>query len=111
MESRPDLYYEGNTVIPPHPGRKRKMRTMNQEGYVHENKTMPFVPKVCATSSCLWCNKNFGGRYMVVCLACRNCQYCGLLSPTSLKACRLCGNSLPEELNVGGERIVAAPPE
>lgn len=106
MESRHDLYHKGNTVIPPHPGKKRKYKTMQQdEQYKHTGKVMPYQPKVCATSACVWCNTSFGGRYMIFCTSCRNCQYCGLISTTSMKLCRNCGNALPEELNVGGGRL------
>lgn len=108
MESGLHLYYEGNTVIPPHPGMKRKYKTMDQEeAYVHTGQVMTYQPKVCATSACVWCNNKFGGRYMTVCNMCHNCQYCGLLS-NSLKDCTNCGNSLPEVLNVGGDRFVAS---
>ncbi len=86
---------------------KRKYKTMNLPEFVNTGKTMPYEPKVCATSSCLWCNNYFGGRYMVICFSCHNCQYCGLMSPDSMKACALCGNVLPEELNVGGDRLIA----
>lgn len=110
MESGLNLYYEGNTVIPPAPGMKRKFKTMNQqEAYLHTGKIMDFEPKVCATSRCIWCQSSFGDRYMVVCPRCRNCQYCGL-SSVSMKSCAQCGNHLPEELNVGGDRIVAQAP-
>lgn len=111
MESGLDLYYKGNTVIPPHPGRKRQFRTINQdEPHLHTGKSMEFKPKVCASSRCVWCQASFGGRYMVTCPRCLNCQYCGLVAG-SMKACGQCGNALPDELNVGGHRIVATPSE
>lgn len=99
MEDRPNLYYEGNTVIPPAPGAKRKWRTIQQPiAWDFRHKVMPFEPKTCATSRCVWCNQNFGGRYMIVCPRCHNCQYCGLMSTNSMDACTLCGNRLPDEL-------------
>ena len=107
MESRPDLYYEGNTVIPPAPGKKRKFKTINQEEpHQHTGKVMEYKPKVCATSRCVWCQAYFGGRYMIACPRCMNWQYCGLLAG-SLKSCGQCGNALPDRLEVGGERLVA----
>lgn len=107
MEGRLDLYYEGNTVIPPAPGKKRKFKTINQEEpYLHTGKMMEFAPKVCATSKCVWCQANFGGQYRVVCPRCLNCQYCGLVAG-SLKQCGQCGNAAPDEINTGGHRFVA----
>lgn len=98
MESGLDLYYPGNTVIPPHPGMRRKMKIMRQDDYVHTDKNMDHIPKTVATSSCVWCNTVFG-QYLTVCLCCRNCQYCGLyVAPGFGQDCPTCQNHPDEQI-------------
>lgn len=93
MENRFRIYHNRNTVIPPNPGRKRKKKTIRDgPAYVHTGKMMRFEPKVCAVDRCVWCEAGFGGQMRVICPVCLNCQYCGLVSSTSLTECAQCGN-------------------
>lgn len=99
METGSNLYYEGNTVVPPSPGMKRRWRAYKQtDVWDFQEKVMSYEPKICATNNCLWCNQSFDGRYAIICKRCRNCQYCGLRSSTGMDVCRLCGNKLPDDL-------------
>lgn len=98
MESRFRVHYDGNTVIPPSPGRKRQQKTFKQDGFVFTGKNMTYEPKVCATTRCIWCEAEFAGQFRTICTDCHNCQYCGLASMTSNSVCPNCGNHPDDEI-------------
>lgn len=98
MEDRFRIYHKGNTVIPPSPGQKRKLRTVTYPHYLHTGKIMTYEDKVCAVTRCVWCDTNFGDQFRTICPACRNCQYCGLASTNSLSHCLNCGNHPDQEI-------------
>ena len=97
MENRPSIYYPGNTVIAPHPGRKRREKVINADKRPEfEAKDPNSEHKVCATSKCVWCGFN-PGQYFITCARCGNCQYCGMVDSVDPYRCYLCGNFLPED--------------
>ena len=107
MESGHDIYYQGNTVKSPNPGRKRKAKVIsNTVGYIFNGKLMDRTPKVCAHSQCVWCDFPFGGQYMIICPRCRNCQYCGQYNEYYDK-CSHCDNKLPDEIKPEITKLVA----
>jgi hypothetical protein len=99
MEDRVDIYYPGNTVIPPHPGVKRRNKVVGDglERYTFTGKIMTNqTPKVCAASRCVWCGHKTD-HYFITCQNCGNCQYCGMMDNVDPYQCFLCGNYLPIE--------------
>lgn len=101
METRPNLYYPGNTVIAPHPGRKRLKKTLDVPGGYIPHEGRVFTPeertdKVCAVSKCVWCGYRTD-QYFITCPKCENCQYCGYRDMVDPYRCFLCGNYLPLE--------------
>lgn len=108
MENRLHLYYPGNTVKAPHPGRKRKRKISRQpkERPLYMTKALPHVKKTVATSKCVWCDYPFG-QYMVVCLHCFNCQYCGFLSKGNMGHCMNCDNQVNDEIANTGQVLRA----
>lgn len=98
MENRPSIHYPGNTVIAPHPGRKRRSKVLDAEKLpAFEAKDPNPEHKVCVTSKCVWCGFN-PGQYFITCARCGNCQYCGMVDKVDPYRCYLCGNYMPEEL-------------
>lgn len=98
MENRPSIYYPGNTVIAPHPGRKRREKVINPDKQPEfEAKDPKPEHKVCATAKCVWCGYSADGQYFITCPRCRNCQYCGMVDMVDPNRCYLCGNYLPED--------------
>lgn len=113
METRPNLYYPGNTVIAPHPGRKRKAKVVDVPGgYIpHEGRLFTVEQrndKVCATSRCVWCGYRTD-QYFITCPKCENCQYCGYRDLSDAYRCFICGNYLPDELQTKVAKIRPAP--
>lgn len=97
MENRLNIYYPGNTVKPPNPGRKRRAKVIDPDKLpAFEGKVMDIVDKVCAVSKCVWCGYGTD-QYFITCPRCSNCQYCGLMDNVDAYRCYLCGNSLPED--------------
>lgn len=97
MENGLSLYYPGNTVIAPKPGRKRQDKVINPDKVPEfEGKIMTLMHKVCAVSVCVWCGHS-PGQYFITCSHCSNCQYCGLMDSVDPYRCYLCGNFLPPE--------------
>lgn len=107
MENRRPLYYDGNTVKPPHPGRKELWRRerIGTGNLVPVDKTPQNTElKVCATLVCVWCDEHFDN-YRVVCSKCANCQYCGLRA-SDFYACHICGNHWPEPRPQAERRVM-----
>jgi hypothetical protein len=99
MENGLSIYYPGNTVIAPNPGRKRREKVINPDKVPDfEGKVMQPSPKVCAVTKCVWCGGTAGGQYFITCSRCSNCQYCGMIDSVDPYRCFICGNYLPEEL-------------
>lgn len=97
MESRPSLYYPGNTVITPHPGKKRRAKVLDVAAPIEfEGRVMQQVDKVCAVTSCVWCGHQ-SDHYFITCPSCKNCQYCGYMDSVDPYRCFICGNHLPPE--------------
>lgn len=107
METRPSLYYPGNTVIAPHPGRKRKEKVTDPEKLPEfEGKNMDDNShKVCAVSRCVWCGYQTD-QYFINCPHCNNCQYCGMVDMRDPYRCYLCGNYLPEDERTHVKKIL-----
>jgi len=100
MEAGRTIYFKGNTVSAPHPSLKnrQKRHRLAASPIPVEERIMDRERKVCATSQCVWCGNTFPeGVSMIVCMFCRNCQYCGLVSHRN-DACAYCGNIMPDEL-------------
>lgn len=63
-----------------------------------EDRIIEHKDKVCATSQCVWCGNVYpDGVYLIICMLCHTCQYCGLVSHRN-DACAYCGNIMPDEL-------------
>lgn len=98
MENGLSIYYPGNTVIAPNPGRKRREKVINPDKQPDfEAKLMDAQHKVCAVSKCVWCGATAGGQWFITCPNCQNCQYCGMVDNVDPHRCFICGNYLPDE--------------
>jgi len=111
METRRTIHYAGNTVDIPHPSRKNLKRRFSgnplKKALMNDDveiKPMTVIPKVCATTQCVWCAVEFESE-AIRCRVCGNCQYCGMFC-TSKNECSNCGNMLPPELRVDEQRRV-----
>lgn len=97
MEGRPSLHYKGNTVELPHPGRKRlkKNAAVRFGSVVPTARRIEYDRKVCAAYTCVWCSYT-GDSPMIICIRCRNCQYCGQCQGSGYDhECVRCGNFIP----------------
>lgn len=98
MESRHRLYYQGNTVIPPNPGRKRlkKNRNVKIGRIIPAYRNIKYEPKTCASYKCIWCDYEAQkDKPIIICPRCRNCQYCGLQQGSGYDhECIKCGNRI-----------------
>lgn len=100
METGRTIYHKSNTVAAPHPNQKnRERRAIVAKAEAEAPlKVMEVTRKTCATSQCVWCQNAYpDGVYLIVCMMCHTCQYCGLVSHRN-DACAYCGNILSEEL-------------
>lgn len=107
MEDGPDIYFSGNTVIPPSPGRKRRAKTLDPPGgYAFFQGRIPQNQehKICATKKCIWCGLHLD-QFFISCPNCHNCQWCGMIDYVDPYRCFLCGNFLPDELRTIDEAI------
>lgn len=107
METGRSIYYAGNTVAAPQPGRdnlRRRSGHLKDIAINDEVKPMTVEEKVCATSQCVWCGTEFE-QESIRCRVCGNCQYCGMFC-VNASYCIQCGNKLPDELKQNRTRRV-----
>lgn len=105
MENGLSLYYPGNTVKAPNPGRKRRAKVLDPTKLpAFEAKDPKPEHKVCVVSKCVWCGYN-PSQWFITCPRCQNCQYCGLMDDVDPYRCYLCGNYLPEDARTSLDTI------
>lgn len=99
MEGRHSLHYDGNTVELPRPGRKRlkKNAAVGVGSVIPTSRSVEYDKKVCASYTCVWCGI-VKKKPMIICVMCRNCQYCGCCQGAGYDhECVRCGNFLPAQ--------------
>lgn len=103
METRRIVYYPRNSIKRSYSHQSVLKRLRMGAGTEQlERHSPPYIPKVFATKNCMWCYADFA-EFRIVCNQCRNCQYCGMV-PANTAHCLLCGNKLPEELELEQHR-------